>query len=131
MPTSGCWKKKTACVLEVVQGKADAFIYDQMSTFKNWQRHPETTRPLLKPFQEESWAIGVRKGNTELLRQVNEFLKEFRTRGGFEELGDRHLRAKRSFQADGLSVLLLSVGLLRFFMAPPERAHRPAGRCEH
>jgi len=87
--------KEDGCVLEVAQGKADAFIYDQMSTFKNWQRHPETTRPLLQPFQEESWAIGVRKGNTELLHNVNEFLKAFRSRGGFEELGNRHLREQK------------------------------------
>src|SRR3954462_10427636 len=39
--------KESNCVLEVAQGKADAFIYDQMSTLKNWQRNPETTRALL------------------------------------------------------------------------------------
>ena len=88
-------EKEDACVLEVVQGKADGFIYDQMSTFKNWQRNPETTRALLKPFQEESWAIGVRKGDTALLRQVNEFLKEFRAQGGFEELGNRYLKEQK------------------------------------
>jgi polar amino acid transport system substrate-binding protein len=88
-------EKEDACVLEIVQGKADAFIYDQMSTFKNWQRHQDTTRPLLKPFQEESWSIGVRKGNTELLQQVNAFLKQFRAKGGFEELGDRYLKEQK------------------------------------
>jgi polar amino acid transport system substrate-binding protein len=87
--------KEAACVLEVVQRKADAFIYDQMSTFKNWQRNPETTRPLLQPFQEESWAIGIRQGNTELARKVNEFLKAFRAQGGFEQLGDRHLKEQK------------------------------------
>lgn len=95
--------KEDACVLEVVQGKADAFIYDQMSTFKNWQRNPDTTRPLLKPFQEESWAIGIRKGNGALVEQVNQFLKDFRARGGFEELGDRHLKEqKEAFQRLGI-----------------------------
>jgi polar amino acid transport system substrate-binding protein len=88
-------EKEDACVLEVAQGKADAFIYDQMSTFKNWQRNPDTTRPLLRPFQEESWAIGARKGNTGLLQQVNRFLKEFRNRGGFEELGNRYLKEQK------------------------------------
>ncbi len=87
--------KEDACVLEVGQRKADAFIYDQMSTFKNWQRNPETTRPLLKPFQEESWAIGIRKGNVELTRLVNAFLKDFKTRGGFDELGDRYLKEQK------------------------------------
>jgi polar amino acid transport system substrate-binding protein len=87
--------QEAACVLEVVQGKADAFIYDQMSTFKNWQRNQDTTRALLKPFQEESWAIGIRKGNTELRQKVNGFLKEFRSRAGFEELGDRYLKEQK------------------------------------
>ena len=88
-------EKEDACVLEVVQGKADAFIYDQMSTFKNWQRHPETTRALLRPFQEESWSIGVRKGNGDLLLEVNRFLKDFRAQGGFEELGNRYLAEQK------------------------------------
>ena len=88
-------EQESTCVLEVVQGKADAFIYDQMSTFKNWQRHPDTTRAILKPFQEESWAIGVRKGNAELLEEINAFLKDFRGRGGFDELGDRYLKEQK------------------------------------
>ncbi len=87
--------KEDACVLEVAQGKADAFIYDQMSTFKNWQRNPETTRPLLKPFQEESWAIGIRKGNAELTQAVNAFLRDFKARGGFDELADRYLKEQK------------------------------------
>ncbi len=87
--------KEAACVLEVVQGKADAFIYDQMSVFKHWQRNPDTTRALLKPFQEESWAIAINKGNPELLRQINAFLRFFRARGGFEHLGDRWLREQK------------------------------------
>ncbi len=88
-------EKESECVLEVTQGKADAFIYDQMSTFKSWQRNPDTTRPLLQPFQEESWAIGVRKDNVELVQKVNQFLKAFRAQGGFEELGDRYLKEQK------------------------------------
>ncbi len=87
--------KESACVLEVVQGKADAFIYDQMSTYQNWKRNENTTRPLLKPFKEESWAIGVRKGNDELREKVNQFLADFRAKNGFETLGDRHLKEQK------------------------------------
>jgi len=83
--------KEAACVLEVTQGKADAFIYDQMSVFKNWQRNQETTRALLVPFRQESWAVAVRKGNDGLLKQVNAFLTDYRSHGGFEKLGDRWL----------------------------------------
>lgn len=86
---------ETAGVLEVVQGKADAFIYDQMSTYQNWKKNPDTTRPILKPFKEESWAVGIRKGNAELVTKVNQFLKDFRAKGGFEQLGDRYLKEQK------------------------------------
>jgi GT2 family glycosyltransferase len=43
---------------------------------------------LLKPFQEESWAIGIRKGNDPLKTRINVFLKEYRAIGGFDKLGD-------------------------------------------
>lgn len=83
-------------VLEVLQGKADAFIYDQMSVYKNWQRHPEKTRALLVPFETEHWAIGLRKGDDELKGQVNAFLKDFREEGGFEKLGDEYLAEQKA-----------------------------------
>jgi polar amino acid transport system substrate-binding protein len=95
--------KEDACVLEVVQGKADAFIYDQMSTFANWQRNKETTRAILKPFQEESWAVGLRLNDTNRVAQVNQFLKTYKDQGGFEQLGDRYLKEqKEAFRKMGL-----------------------------
>jgi polar amino acid transport system substrate-binding protein len=95
--------KEDACVLEVVQGKAEAFIYDQISTFKHWQQHHDTTRALLKPFQEEQWAIGIRKGNEQLKADVNKFLKEFKSTGGFEKLGDKYLKdQKEEFRKLGI-----------------------------
>lgn len=87
--------KEAAAVLEVVQGKVDAFIYDQMSTYQNWQRNQATTRALLTPFQKESWAVGLRKGNDGLKGQVNRFLKEFRAKGGFDRLGDKYLKEQK------------------------------------
>jgi polar amino acid transport system substrate-binding protein len=87
---------EAACVLEVAQGKADAFIYDQISTYENWRRNAETTRAILQPFQQESWAIGLRQEDTELLRQVNQFLQNYKARGGFEQLGDRYLSEQKA-----------------------------------
>lgn len=95
-------EKESACILEVAQGKAAAFIYDQMSTYENWRKNPSTTRPLLVPFQQESWAVGIRKGNDALRSQVNAFLVDYRARGEFETLGNRHLREqKEAFQKMG------------------------------
>lgn len=88
--------KETACVLEVTQGKADTFIYDQMSTYTNWKKNPDVLRPILRPFQAESWAIGIRQGNTKLRDAVNAFLKDYRAKGGFERLGDRYLAEQKA-----------------------------------
>jgi len=86
---------EAACVLEVVQGKADGFIYDQMSIYQHWKRHQDTTRAILQPFQEESWAVGIRKGNNALRKKVNEFLKDYRAKGGFDELGEKYLKEQK------------------------------------
>ena len=95
---------ENACVLEVVQGKAEAFIYDQMSTFKNWRKNPDSTRAILVPFQQESWAIGLRKGNDDLRAKVNAFLAGYREQGGFEKLGDQWLgEQKAEFKKLGIA----------------------------
>lgn len=101
--------KEAACVLEVVQGKADAFIYGQLSVHRDWERNQNTTRALLTPLRAEYWAIGLRKGNDELRRQVNKFLHEFRAAGGFDKLGDKYLKAeKAAFEKMGVPFLFLN-----------------------
>jgi polar amino acid transport system substrate-binding protein len=85
-------EQDTACALEVVQGRADAFLYDQMSIYQFAKKNPDTTHGLLDPFQKESWAIGIAKGNTALETQVNAFLKDFKAKHGFDRLGDKYLK---------------------------------------
>ena len=95
--------KENAAVLEVTQGKADAFIYDSLSIYRNHARHRDTTRALLEPFREETWAVGLRLGDDDLRRQVDEFLDSFRRDGGFERLGDEFLpEEKRAFAERGI-----------------------------
>jgi polar amino acid transport system substrate-binding protein len=95
--------QEAAAVLEVAQGKADAFIYDQLSVYRHWRRHETTTRANLQPFQKERWSIAVRKGNTALLEQINDFLSDFRQNGGFERLGDQWMGdIKNDFHRLGL-----------------------------
>jgi polar amino acid transport system substrate-binding protein len=95
--------KENSAVLEVSQGRADAFIYDQMSVWKNSQENPTTTRALLQPVEEQHWAIGLRKGNEELKSQIDAFLTTFREKGGFQALGDKYLPAqKKAFAEQGV-----------------------------
>jgi len=87
--------KESSAVMEVAQGKADGFLYDQMSVWKNHQEHPAETIALLQPLQRESWAMGMRPDEKELREQVNGFIKAFRASGGFERLGDRYLKDQK------------------------------------
>lgn len=87
--------QESAAVLELIQGKAEAFIYDQISVLHLWQRNRESTRALLVPFQKESWAIAVRKGDATRRTEVNRFLAQYRAAGGFERLGDRWLKSEK------------------------------------
>lgn len=89
--------KESACVLEVVQGKADAFTYDQLTIHRNWQEHQDTTRANLNLYQEnpDFWGVGVSKKNPELTEEINVFIKTFRESGGFDRLAEKHLQAEK------------------------------------
>jgi len=94
---------ESACAIEVAQGKADCFIYDQISVFENWKRHETTTRAILQPFTQEEWAMGIKKGNDALRTQINAFLKEFKDSGGFDALGNKYFgENKKAFQQFGI-----------------------------
>jgi polar amino acid transport system substrate-binding protein len=91
---------EAAAVLEVLQNRADAFIYDSMSVYTNHRKHPTKTRAALTPFKEESWAVGLKQGNDDLRRQVNEFLERYRGDGGFDRLGDEFLAEQKKYFAE-------------------------------
>jgi len=81
-----------ACALEVVNGRADAFLYDQLSVMQHHRKNPDTTRALLKPLTHEPYAMAVRKGNRELLGKVNAFLAKIRADGRYAALRELYLR---------------------------------------
>ena len=83
---------ESAAVTEVVQGKADAFLSDQLTIYRNQQRNPETTTAVFIPFQDpEFWGIAAAKGNDELREQLNEFIASYSADGGFDRITDKYL----------------------------------------
>lgn len=88
--------ESAACVLEVIQGKADAFIYDQISIYQFWKKYEDKTRPILTPIREETWAIGLRKDDSGLMEEVNQFLADYRSGGRFDELADRYMAEQKA-----------------------------------
>lgn len=96
--------KESACVLEVVQNKADGFLYDQLTIYKNYAKHIETTKPLLKPFQKdfEYWGVALRQ-NDPLKQKVNEFIKKAKADGTFDNFAQTYLKdAKNTFDELGI-----------------------------
>ncbi|RYD22468.1 MAG: transporter substrate-binding domain-containing protein [Verrucomicrobiaceae bacterium] len=101
------FEDQAVCVQEVVQGRADAFLYDQLSIYKYAEENKATTRGLLKPFVEESWALGIAKGNDGLRVKVNEFIEAFRKDGGFAKLGDLYLKDEKKFlESQGIPFII-------------------------
>lgn len=95
--TINALSSENACVTEVVQGKADAFIYDQLTIHRQNQANPEITKAVLIPFQDsDQWGMAVKKGNTALLNQINDFIEDFRAEGGFATLTEKHLAAEKT-----------------------------------
>ncbi len=94
---------ESACVMEVAQGRADGFIYDQLTIYRNNQENPETTEAIFLPFQEpEAWGIAVAEEEEALLEDVNAFLAEFTADGGFDRLTEEYLsEEKQSFDELG------------------------------
>jgi polar amino acid transport system substrate-binding protein len=82
--------KEADCAQEVATGRADAFVYDQLSIVKHWKENPGTTRAILQPFTKEPYASGMRKEDTKLREYVNAFLKRIREDGRYDDLAKKH-----------------------------------------
>ena len=90
--------KESSAVLEVMQNRVDAFIYDQLTIYKNWSRHKKRTIALLTPFQKfpEYWGVAIKKGNKELKLKVDEFIKQAKGDGTFNAFSKKYLKDART-----------------------------------
>ena len=88
---------ESACVTEVAQGKADGFIYDQLTIYRNWMKNQDTTAAVFIPFQNpEKWGAAFNKDNTALRDQFNTFLAQFQKDGGFDDLSEKYLADEKA-----------------------------------
>ncbi len=102
---------ESACITEVVQGKADGFIYDQLTIYRNNKANPEVTKAIYIPFQDlEYWGVGVKKGNTALLDQINRFIDKIYAEGGLDIITEKYLAdEKASFDEFGFEWFFTNV----------------------
>ena len=93
----------TSCVMEVVNGNVDAWVYDQLSIMNYHSKHADKTRALLAPLREEVWAVGLKQGDDELKAKVNDVLARMRGEGSFSKLAERFMaKEKQMMTAQGL-----------------------------
>ena len=79
-----------ACAMEVVTGRADAFLYDQHSIERHHRAHPAETRALLEPLTDEPYAMAVRFGDERFVSWINDFLKRFHADGRYARIHEKH-----------------------------------------
>lgn len=83
---------ESACVTEVSQGRADGYLYDQLTIYRNQKANPDTTVAVYIPFQDpEAWGIAVESGNDALREELNEFIAESKQNGEFDRLTEEFL----------------------------------------
>jgi len=87
------FKDETACVMEVVTGRADAFIYDQLSIAKHHRQNSNSTYALLKPFTYEPFAIAIRKGDFDFMQWLNTFLETIKSDGRYKALYGKYFHS--------------------------------------
>jgi len=86
---------ESLCALEVAQGRADAFIYDEVQVRTHASLHPDTTRVIDETLSIEPYAIECRKGDPETVAWLNLVLATMRRDGRLDDLYKKHLPGVR------------------------------------
>ena len=84
------FKKAVDAGIELKNGKADAVILDEQPAKKIVENNPELMI-LKENFVKEDYAIGVRKGETELLDSINKTLERIKEDGTFQTFLDAYI----------------------------------------
>ena len=80
-------------VQALTQGKIDAVIVDSQ-TAKEFVNEVKGIKALDSSYSDEAYAIGVKKGNTELLNAVNAALAELKSEGKLDEIVTKYTKAE-------------------------------------
>ena len=86
------FKKGTEAVMELVNGKCDVVVIDS-ATAEKFVGDNEGLKIVEDPdtFEAEEYAIAVKKGNTELLNQINASIQKMLDNGTVSELSAKYL----------------------------------------
>ena len=80
-------------VQNLVSGKVDAVVIDNAPAQEYVAANPGLTI-LDTAFADEDYAIGVAKGNTDLLNVINAVVDELKADGTFQAIVDKYITAE-------------------------------------
>ncbi len=75
--------------MEVVNGKADAMVYDMPYIAIYSAQNKERTSAILEPFTYEPFGWGVKQGDPDMLNFLNNFLRQIHGDGTYERIYDK------------------------------------------
>lgn len=88
---------ESACINEVLQGKADGFIYDELTCTNYHDDNPDKTKCIsLSHAETGGWGIAVKEGNKELVDELNAFIKDYYQSGKLDALGEKYMPGKKA-----------------------------------
>jgi polar amino acid transport system substrate-binding protein len=91
---------ESAAIAEVINGRADAFIYDQLTIVRNFKQYQDKTKTVFIDNQlPEFWGAAFKKGSP-LVAQFNAFLKKFKEDKGFEPIIEQYLKEEKKLFDD-------------------------------
>ncbi len=90
---------ETDATMEVINGKADAFIYDLPLCAVMYAQHGKESLIFLdKPFTYEPLAWAIQKGDADFLNFLNNFLRQIKNDGRYEKIYDKWIKSNEWFE---------------------------------
>ncbi|WP_035245934.1 transporter substrate-binding domain-containing protein [Desulfogranum mediterraneum] len=91
--------KEADGAMDVVNGQADAFVYDLAFNVVFMAQHGKGKAVLLdKPFTYEALGIGIRKGDPDFLNFLNHFLRQIKADGRYDRIYSKWIENTDWFQ---------------------------------
>lgn len=73
-------------------GQVDAVIIDNNPAAEYYNENSDTLKLLEKQFEDEDYAVAVKKGNTALLDAINEAIQELKEDGTLDNIKDQYIK---------------------------------------
>ncbi len=92
------FETETEAALEVMSGKADAYVYDKPNCVVIMAQHGEKLVFLDEPFTYEPLAWAIRKGDPDFLNWLNNFLRQIKNDGRYDRFYNKWIKSTKWYK---------------------------------